>query len=85
MYNYLTEQGAISRKVSGKYDIDYGKTLAALESLSEAIKGIQASGDYDAAVSFAGTYAFVPQAIQQDVVNLELEKIPVDIRFEYEK
>ena len=85
VYNYLTEQGAISRKVSGKYDIDYGKTLAALESLSEAIKGIQASGDYDAAVSFAGTYAFVPQAIQQDVVNLELEKIPVDIRFEYEK
>lgn len=85
VYNYLTEKGAISRKVSGKYNIDYAKTEAALESLSDAIKDIQAGGDYDAAVEFAGTYAFVPQAIQQDVVNLELEKIPVDIRFEYEK
>ena len=85
VYNYLTEEGAITRKVSGKYKIDYAKTVEALEALSDAIKGIQASGDYDAAVEFAGTYAFVPQAIQQDVVNLELEKIPVDIRFEYEK
>lgn len=85
VYNFLTEQGAISRKVSGKYVIDYAKTIAALEALNEAIKGIQAGGDYDAAVEFAGTYAFVPQAIQQDVVALELEKIPVDIRFEYEK
>ena len=85
VYNYLTEKGAITRKVSGKYKIDYAKTVEALEALSDAIKGIQASGDYDAAVEFAGTYAFVPQAIQQDVVNLELEKIPVDIRFEYEK
>ena len=81
-YNWLTAQGAIERKVSGKYDIDYAKTQAALESLSEAIKAI---GDHDAAASFAEDYCFVPQAIQQDVVNLELEKIPVDIRFEYEK
>ena len=85
IYNYLTEQGAINRKVSGKYFIDYDKTYAALESLGAAILKIQATGDYDAAVAFAGSYGFVPQAIQQDVVNLELEKIPVDIRFEYEK
>ena len=85
IYNYLTEQGAIERKVSGKYKIDYDKTYEALETLGAAILKIQANGDYDAAVTFAGNYGFVPQAIQQDVVNLELEKIPVDIRFEYEK
>ena len=85
IYNYLTEQGAIERKVSGKYKIDYDKTYEALETLGAAILKIQANGDYDAAVAFAGNYGFVPQAIQQDVVNLELEKIPVDIRFEYEK
>lgn len=85
IYNYLTEKGAIGRKVSGKYDINYNRTFKALEALSAEIKALQESGDYDAAVAFADKYAFVPQAIQQDVVALELEKIPVDIRFEYEK
>jgi hypothetical protein len=85
IYNYLTEKGAIGRKVSGKYDIDYAKTFAALDALHEEIQALQEGGDYDAAVAFVDKYAFVPQAIQQDVVNLELEKIPVDIRFEYEK
>ena len=85
VYNYLTEKGAINRKVSGKYDIDYAKTLAAIESLGAEILEIQALGDYETAELFAAVYGGVPQAIQQDVVNLELEKIPVDIRFEYEK
>ncbi len=85
IYNYLTEKGAISRKVSGKYFIDYDKTYEALEDLGASILRMQATGNYAAAVSFADKYGFVPQAIQQDVVNLELEKIPVDIRFEYEK
>ena len=85
VYNYLTGQGAIERKVSGKYDIDYAKTRDAVESLGAEILKIQALGDYDAAVAFASQYGGVPQAIQQDVVNLELEKIPVDIRIEYEK
>ncbi len=85
IYNYITEQGGITRKVGGKYSIDVEKTEAALNALGAEILKIQATGDYDAAVNFAVKYAFVPQAIQQDVVNLELEKIPVDIRFEYEK
>lgn len=84
VYNYLSEQGAITRKISGKYEIDYAKTLSSLESLAHTLSGIIAGGDYNAAVDFAGTYCFVPQAIQQDVVALELEKIPVDIRFDYE-
>ena len=71
--------------MSGKYFIDYDKTYEALEDLGASILRMQATGNYAAAVSFADKYGFVPQAIQQDVVNLELEKIPVDIRFEYEK
>ena len=85
IYNYLTEEDAIERKVSGKYDIDYRKTYEAIVSLDKKITEIQSEGDYDDAVEFAGEYCFVPQALQQDVVTLELEKIPVDIRFEYEK
>lgn len=85
VYNWLSEKGAISRKVSGKYQIDYAKSLEALKELNEAIDDIQDDEDPEDADAFAEKYCFVPQAIQQDVVNLELEKIPVDIRFEYEK
>lgn len=85
IYNYLTEKQAITRKVSGKYDIDAAAVLEALATLDEELLSLQKSSDYDKAVSFTEKYAFVPQAIQQDVVALELEKIPVDIRLEYEK
>jgi len=85
IYNYLTEKGAIARKVSGKYAIDYAGTLAALEELGAAILRIQATGDYDAALAMVEKYAVVPSSIQSDIVNLELEKIPVDIRFTYER
>ena len=85
IYNYLVEQGALSRKASGKYSLDYGKTEEAVESLTAAILKMQATGDLPAATSFVEKYAVVPSAIKADVVALELEKIPVDIRLKYER
>ena len=85
IYNYLVEQGALSRKASGKYSLDYAKTEEAVESLTAAILKMQATGDLSAATSFVEKYAVVPSAIKADIVALELEKIPVDIRLKYER
>ncbi|MBQ6177014.1 MAG: Zn-dependent hydrolase [Bacteroidales bacterium] len=85
VYNYLVESGAITRKASGRYGIDYGKTWQALETLGAEILRIQALGDLDAARSYAAKYGVVTPGIEADIVSLELEKIPVDIRFIYEK
>ncbi len=85
IYNYLIEQGAISRKASGKYAIDYDRTESAVTALTEEILRMQATGDLAAATSFVEKYAVVPATIKADIVNLELEKIPVDIRLNYER
>ncbi len=84
-YNYLLEQGAIARKASGKYDIDYARTEAAIADLGARILDLQATGDREAAFAFVDQYGVVPATLKDDIVNLELEKIPVDIRFAYEK
>ena len=85
IYNYLMEQGAIERKASGKYDIDYAKAEAAVTALGELILKLQATGDLSGAQDLAGKYAIVPSTLKADIVNLELEKIPVDIRLTYER
>jgi hypothetical protein len=85
IYNYLVENGAITRKVSGKYDIDFPKLEEAIAGLSARILALQAIGDRQAAETFVNGYAVVPSTLKADIVNLELEKIPVDIRLSYEK
>ena len=85
IYNFLMEQGAIARKASGRYDIDYAKAESALGTLGELILFMQATGDRAAADEFVAKYAVLPSTIKADIVNLELEKIPVDIRLSYEK
>ena len=85
IYNFLSERGAIVRKASGKYGIDYARTEQAIEELGAQILKLQALGDREAATEFVNKYAVVASAIKADIVNLELEHIPVDIRFAYEK
>ena len=85
IYNFLVEQGALARKASGRYDIDYVKAESAITSLGELLLFMQATGDRAAADEFVSKYAVVPSSIKADIVNLELEKIPVDIRLTYER
>ena len=85
VYNYLMENGAMTRKASGRYSIDYEKTMQAIETLGAEILRIQALGDVDAARAFVKKYCVVGPTIEADVVSLGLESIPVDIRFKYEK
>ncbi len=85
IYNYLLEQGAIGLKESGRYAVDYGKTEAAIASLGEIILKIQATGDADAAKALTSYYCVVSASLKTDIVLLEKERIPVDIRFKYER
>ena len=85
VYNYLTECGAIVRRESGRYDIDYGKAWEAVRTMGAEILRIQALGDLDAARAIARKYGEAGPSLRADIVTLELEKIPVDIRFNYEK
>ena len=85
VYNYLMEQGGLERKPSGKYGIHFAKAEEAVASLSELILKIQATGDRAAADEFVAKYAVIPSTLKSDIVNLELEKIPVDIRLTYER
>ena len=85
IYNYLMEKGAIARKASGKYSIDQQKLEEAVAALSAYILELQATGNREAATEFVDKYAVVAPTIKADIVNLELEKIPVDLRFTYAK
>ena len=85
VYNFLVESGAITRQASGRYSIDYHRTWTALGTLGAEILRIQALGDIEAARAHAARYGVVSAGVQADIVALELEKIPVDIRFTYER
>ena len=75
----------MERKASGRYSINYKVAEDALATLSELVLRIQATGNRAAADDLVAKYAMVPSTIKSDIVNLELEKIPVDIRLTYER
>jgi hypothetical protein len=53
--------------------------------MSELVLYMQATGDAKGASELVGKFASVPATLKADIVNLELEKIPVDIRLIYER
>ena len=65
--------------------IDYAKLRETLESLGARILEIQATGDEAAARAWVEKYAVITPGIQADIVALELERVPVDIRLSYER
>jgi len=85
VYNYLMDKGAMERKASGRYSINYKVAEDALTTLGELVLRIQATGNRAAADELVARYAMVPSTIKSDIVELELEKIPVDIRLTYER
>ena len=83
IYNYLQEAGAFHRKPSGLYTLDYKKMEDALSELTALILQTQATGDYDFAKEFENRYAKRNENYMADRINLGLEGIPADIRFEF--
>jgi len=86
IYNYLVKNDALVKNTeAGYYTIDYPKAAQTIEKLASELLKIQATGDSSAAASLVSKYSKIPASIKEDIVALELEKIPVDIRFEFAK
>ena len=83
IYNYLQEAGAFHRKPSGLYTLNYRKMENALSELTALILKTQATGDYDFALAFENRYSRRSENYAADRLNLGLEGIPADIRFEF--
>ena len=85
IYNYLHEAGAFERHASGQYSLDFAKMEKALSDLTALVLETQATGNRTFAAEFEQKYAHRSADYEADLLNLGLEKIPVDIRFEFKK
>lgn len=83
IYNYLHEEGAFRRLPAGVYTIDYDKMEKALSDLTALVLKTQATGDYTFAKEFEDKYSKRSEEYNADILSLGLEKVPVDIRFEF--
>jgi len=85
IYNYLAEAGAFQRKATGQYSLDYKKMEAALSDLTALVLKTQATGDKAFAEEFEAKYSKLNSNYDADRLNLGLERIPADIRFNFVK
>jgi tetratricopeptide (TPR) repeat protein len=77
-FNYLSEQGAISRDPhSGRYVIDYGKMPGAVASLAKELLEIEATGDRNRAEQWFKKYDSMPSELKSALQNIH--NVPVDI------
>lgn len=83
IYNYLCEAGAARRLESGQYSLDFEKMEVAIASLTALILETQATGNKAFAMQFEDKYSKPCEDFKADLMNLRLEKIPVDIRFDF--
>ena len=83
IYNYLREAGAFERHASGQYSLDCRKMENALANLTALVLETQATGNKAFATQFEDKYSKQSEDYKADLMNLGLEKIPVDIRFDF--
>jgi hypothetical protein len=76
-FNYLSERGAIKRRPSGQYAIDYGFMPAVLADLAKELLDIEATGDRTRAENWFRKYDVVPVELQ--VTLKAASKVPVDV------
>ena len=85
IYNYLKDNAAFHRSVSGTYTIDFAKMESALAGLAAQILEIQATGNLQKANEFVAKYSKPDANLTADIKNLRLENIPVDIQLNFKK
>jgi hypothetical protein len=85
IYNYLAEQGAFKRGNNGHYSINFKKMEESIEQLASLILKTQATGDVAFAKEFEDKYAKTTANYKADNMNLRLEHVPIDVRFEYDR
>jgi hypothetical protein len=76
-FNYLSERGAIKRRSSGEYAIDYGIMPAVLADLAKELLDIEATGDRTRAENWFRKYDVVPDELR--VALKAASKVPVDV------
>jgi hypothetical protein len=76
-FNYLAEQKAITRDVSGKYVTDYRRIPAALAGLAKDLLEIEATGDRARAEAWFRRYGAMPAELKSALEAAA--EVPVDI------
>lgn len=76
-FNYLSEQGAITRDAGGVYAIDYAKMPAALASLAKELLEIEATGDRARGEAWFRKYGEMPADLREALARTR--DIPIDI------
>jgi len=78
-FNYLLEQGAISRDPdTGRFRADFARFLPAVELLLNKVLVVQAEGDLEAARALIDRYAKAPEVLTEALGKLT--SVPVDIQ-----
>jgi len=81
-FNFLLDEGAITKNNEGKYTIDFEKMKNAVSKMTEKIITIQANGDYNAAKKWIDEKGTISADLQKDLNKINETKIPVDIVFQ---
>jgi hypothetical protein len=77
-FNYLSEQGAITRdSKTGRYIIDFTKMPGAIASLSKELLEIEATGDRNRAEQWFHKYGTMPRELKSSLASVK--DVPVDI------
>jgi hypothetical protein len=76
-FNYLVQQGAVTRAASGEYSIDYDKMPSAIAGLAKQLLEMEATGDKARVEAWFTKYGSMPDELRQSL--LKTKDIPVDI------
>ena len=82
--SYLTEQGAIRRDPStGRYEVDFAKFPAAIESLDKELLEQEATGDRARAEAWFKKYAVMPPELAAALAKCSNVPVDVDPEFDF--
>ncbi|HWC15478.1 MAG TPA: hypothetical protein VG498_00600 [Terriglobales bacterium] len=75
--NYLSEQKAINRDASGRYQIDYAKMPDTIAALAKELLEQEASGDRNRAAAWFQKYDVMPSELRSSLA--QMRDVPVDV------
>jgi hypothetical protein len=76
-FSYLTERGAVTRKPSGRYALDYAKMPAAVSDLAKELLQMEATGDRERAENWFKKYDVMPEELKLTLKSAA--GVPVDL------
>ena len=77
-FNYMLEQGAVTREATGRYAVVLEKMPGAIASLARELLEQEASGDRARTAAWFAEYAVLPDHLQKAFE--QVSDIPVDIQ-----